>query len=77
VTFPCCPYDAPCPEHQARRAARLQAEHGLPQLPPETGPGTGHGQHPEPVPVAEVIQAFRDHPELFTAGALPEPPEAA
>jgi hypothetical protein len=34
-------------------------------------------QNPEPVHIAEVIQAFRDHPERFIAGAFPDPPEAA
>lgn len=32
---------------------------------------------PEPVHIAEVIQAFREHPDLFTAADLPDPPEAA
>jgi hypothetical protein len=31
----------------------------------------------EPVHIAEVIQAFREHPELFIAADLPDPPEAA
>ena len=31
----------------------------------------------EPVPIAEVSQAFREHPELFIAADLPDPPEAA
>ena len=31
----------------------------------------------EPVPIAEVIQAFREHPDLFIAADLPDPPEAA
>jgi hypothetical protein len=33
--------------------------------------------NPEPVHIAEVIQALRDHPESFIADAFPDPPEAA
>lgn len=53
------------------------AEHGLKELPPETEPRMAQDRNPEPVPIAEVIQAFRDHPERFIAGAFPGPPEAA
>jgi hypothetical protein len=34
-------------------------------------------QNPEPVRIADVIQAFRGQPGLFTAAAAPDPPEAA
>jgi hypothetical protein len=44
---------------------------------PETEPVTDQHHYPEPVPIAEIIQAFRDHPESFITGAFPEPPEAA
>ena len=58
-------------------AGEWLAMHGLTGLPPEPGPGTDHNQNPESVHVAEVIQAFRDHPERFIASAFPDPPEAA
>ena len=58
-------------------AGEWLAMHGLKHLPPETGPATGQDHNPEPVPIADVIQAFRDDPEGFIAGAVPEPPEAA
>ena len=58
-------------------AGEWLAIHGLKELPPETEPGTGQGHKPEPVHIAEVIRAFRDHPETFIAQAFPEPPEAA
>lgn len=53
------------------------AMHGLKQLSPETEPAMDQNQNPEPVPIAEVIQAFRDHPDRFIAAAFPDPPEAA
>jgi len=43
----------------------------------ETKPVTDQKHNPEPVPLAEVIQALRDHPERFIANAFPDPPEAA
>lgn len=53
------------------------ATRGLHQLPPETEPDMDQEQYPEPGRIAEVIQAFRDHPESFIADAFPDPPEAA
>jgi hypothetical protein len=43
--------------------------------PPETEPAID--RNPEPVRIADVIQAFRDHPDRFIADAYPDPPEAA
>ena len=51
--------------------------HGLKELPAETEPAMDQDHNPEPVHIAEVIQAFRDYPERFIATAFPEPPEAA
>ncbi len=46
-------------------------------------PGITGSQQPkepgnrEPVPIGEVIRAFRRQPERFIADTFPEPPEAA
>ena len=53
------------------------AMHGLKEPPPETEPAMDQDHNPEPVHIAEVIQAFRDRPEGFIATVFPEPPEAA
>lgn len=56
------------------------AEQGLTHPPSQTEPeepGMDQDPSPEPVYIAEVIQAFREHPELFMAADLPDPPEAA
>jgi hypothetical protein len=31
----------------------------------------------EPIPIGEVVRAFRSQPERFIAATFPEPPEAA
>jgi hypothetical protein len=58
-------------------AGEWLATHHLTQPPNETEPAMDQDHNPEPDRIADVIQAFRDPPGLFTAATAPDPPEAA
>ena len=46
-----------------------------PELPSEQEPTQPENR--DPIPIGDVIRAFRRQPERFIADTFPEPPEAA